>query len=114
MKLILFALTCLFSTSVFAKANCYDLSEDGKTWEAEPFRLCVERNDSEESEFILTLSKAEKKVAVYYLNSLPGAADANVYGYSAYSGSIIDDSIIVSIGYGEVHIGGGTYFYKEN
>lgn len=91
--------------------DCFDLSVDGKTWEAKPFTLCVEPNTDGTTEYKLTLSKSNRTVAVYYLNSLPAAGRA--FGFSPTNPSILDDSLTISIGFGEVRIGGATYFYKE-
>jgi hypothetical protein len=105
-------LLLLWGNQSFAN-QCFELSQDGKTWEPNPFTLCVEENTGGTSEYKLALSKEKKNIAVYFLNALPGAADARVFGVNPMSGSIVDDSVTISIGYGEVMIGSGKYFYKE-
>ena len=107
----LIALFLTVSASQSFAGDCFDLSVDGKTWEAVPFILCVEPNTGGTTEYKLTLSKSSQTVAIYYLNALPSGGRA--FGVSAESGSILDDSLTISIGFGEVRIGGATYFYKE-
>lgn len=110
MKFLIALFLTVAASQSFA-GQCFDLSVDGKTWEAEPFTLCVESNAGGTSEFRLTLSKSKQTIAVYYLDSLPSPGLA--FGVNAATGSFLDDSLTISIGYGEVRIGGGTYFYKE-
>lgn len=105
------ALLLTFAASQSFAGQCFDLSVDGKSWEAEPFRLCVEPNTGGTSEFKLTLAKSKQTVAVYFLDSLPSGGGL-AFGVSS-DGSIVDDSLTIFIGYGEVIIGGGKYFYKE-
>jgi len=112
MKFI-YSILFLFIASPSFAANCFELSKDGKTWDTNPYTLCFEKNTTGSAEYKLTLSKDKETIAVYFLNSLPGAADALVFGVDPMSGSILDDSVTISIGYGEVMIGGGTYYYKE-
>lgn len=112
MKLTL-ALLLSFVTSASYATNCFELSQDGKIWETNPFTLCYEKNSSGPSEYKLTLSKNSETIAVYFLNSLPTLADGKAFGVNPMSGSFIDDSINIFIGYGEVMIGSGKYYYKE-
>ncbi len=111
MKFLSALLLTIAASQSFA-GQCFDLSVDGKSWEAEPFNLCVEPNTGGTSEFKLTLSKSKQTVAIYYLDSLPSGGGL-AFGVNATSGSILDDSLTIFIGYGEVSIGGGKYFYKE-
>ncbi|MBK7892803.1 MAG: hypothetical protein IPJ84_18725 [Bdellovibrionales bacterium] len=112
MKFLSALLLVLAASQSFAN-ECFDLSADGKTWDAKPFTLCVEQNTGGTSEYKLTLSRDKRSVAVYFLNSVPAGADSQVFGVNAMTGSILDDSLTISIGYGEISIGGGKYFYKE-
>lgn len=107
------AILLILSTIQSFAGECFNLSANGKTWEEKPFTLCVEQNTEGTSEYRLTLSKDKKNIAVYYLNSLPSLADSRAFGVSAMSASMVDESVSISIGYGEVSIGGGKYFYKE-
>lgn len=101
----------MFAASPAFAATCFDLSADGKTWAANAPTLCVEPNTDGESEYKLTLSRDKKTVAVYFLNSLPSAALA--FGVSAKESSLLDESVTIFIGHGEVMIGSKKYFYKE-
>lgn len=111
MKSFLSAILFTFAVSPALAEQCYELSKDGKTWEANPFTLCIEENSGGTSDFKLTLSKEKRVFAVYFLNSLPGAALS--FGIDAMSGSVMDDSVGITVGFGEVRIGSSTYFYKE-
>jgi hypothetical protein len=112
MKFISFLLFTLIAISTFA-SNCIQLSNDGKTWDTNPFILCVEKNPLGTSEYKITLSNNKKNIAIYYLNTLIGGADTKVFGVNPNSGSLVDNSVTISIGDGEVMIGGVTYFYKN-
>lgn len=112
MKLAIVLLLILTAIPSYA-ATCFDLSKDGQTWDDTPFTLCFEKNTTGTSEFKLTLSKDKENIAIYFLNSMPGLADSMVFGVNPMNVSYIDDSVTISIGYGEVTIGGGKYYYKE-
>lgn len=112
MKFISFLLFALIASSSFAN-DCFQLSNDGKTWDTNPFILCIEKNPEGTSEYKITLSNNKKNIAIYYLNTLIGGADTKVFGVNPISGTLIDNSVIISIGDGEVMFGGVTYFYKK-
>jgi hypothetical protein len=112
MKTLSVLLSALICNSSFA-SQCFDLSKDGKTWDSKPFSLCIDVNTGGTSEYKLTLSKDKKNIAIYFLNFLPGGADARTFGVNSETGSIVDDSITISVGYGEIMIGTGKYFYRE-
>lgn len=112
MKFLFFMTFILVANPVFAN-KCYELSADGKTWDDESVTLCVSKNTDGTSEFKINLMRKGKDIAIYFLNSVPGLADAMTFGVDPMRGSILNDSVAVSIGYGEVHIGNATYFYKE-
>lgn len=111
MKSFLFAMLFMFAAGPAFANQCYELSKDGKTWDSNPFSLCIEPNAGGTSEFKLTLSKDKKIVAIYFLDTVPGAALS--FGVDSMSGSIMDDSVSISVGFGEVIIGSSIYFYKE-
>jgi len=101
-----------FLVSQISFARCFDLSEDGQTWDLNPFTLCVEKNNTTASEFKIILSKNKNPVAIYFLNSLSGGGDTWVFGIDPVSGSFLDESIFIAIGDGEVIIGKTTYYYR--
>lgn len=110
-KSFLFTLILVFvAPSAFAE-QCYELSKDGKTWDANPFTLCIEENIGGAIDFKITLSRDKKVFAIYFLDSVPGAALS--FGIDSMTGSYMDDSVGISVGFGEVRIGSSTYFYKE-
>lgn len=110
---ILSALLLMLAVNPAVANQCFELSQDGTTWDSKPFTLCIEKNSGGTSEFKLTLSKDKKDIAIYFLNSLPGGSDTRAFGVSPETGSIVDASTTISVGYGEVMIGAGKYFYKK-
>ena len=112
MKFISFLLFTLIASSSFA-SDCLQLSNDGKTWDTNPFILCIEKIPEGTSEYKITLSNNKKNIVIYYLNALIGGADTKVFGVDLINSTLIDNSVMISIGYGEVMFGGVTYFYKK-
>lgn len=112
MKFIIYLLFTFIASSSFA-SECFELSNDGKTWDTNPFIMCIEINAEGTSEYKITLSNNKKNIAIYFLNTLIGGADTNIFGVNPTTGTLIDNSVIISIGEREVMFGGVTYFYKK-
>src|SRR3989339_578674 len=109
MKSFLFILFFLLVPQISFANPCFELSEDGQTWDLNPFTLCIEINNTSTSEFKITLSKNKKTIAIYFLNSMAGGGDTMVFGIDPINGSFLDDSVTIAIGGGEAIISGVTY-----